>query len=403
MRISPLSRSPFPDRKALKTVAAMATLAAACFVACSAPCCFAAPPANPSPDVLVLKNGDTLHGKLVNEIHGTITFHSEALGDLKVKWSDVKELHTTEKFAVLNKAVKMRSRKAARSIPVGTLDVEHQALTVHQENATTPPISTGDAAYVVNQATLNQQAFHQPNFFTGWNGALTAGATVVEATQNQYTASGSVGLVRMVPGVAWLNPRNRTSADFSGSFGRITEPGAPAVKTAIFHADAERDEYFSSRFFGLGQAAFDHNFSQGLALQSVYGGGIGFTAIMNTHRQLDVKATIQYESQQFLATPPAPASPTQDLIGSTFSANYALKLKLFTFTQELAFIPAYNTPHDYSANETDTVAFPAYKNFSFSVGTLDSYLNDPPLTTPPTKPNSFQFTLGLTYNIKSKY
>ena len=61
-------------------------------------------------------------------------------------------------------------------------------------------------------------------------------------------------------------------------------------------------------------------------------------------------------------------------------------------------------PHDYSANETNTVAFPAYKNLSFSVGTLDSYLNDPPLTTsPPTKPNSFQVTLGLTYAIKSKY
>jgi hypothetical protein len=34
---------------------------------------------------------------------------------------------------------------------------------------------------------------------------------------------------------------------------------------------------------------------------------------------------------------------------------------------------------------------------------MDSYLNDPPAAVPPTKRNSFQFTTGLTYAIKSKY
>ena len=41
-------------------------------------------------------------------------------------------------------------------------------------------------------------------------------------------------------------------------------------------------------------------------------------------------------------------------------------------------------------------------NLSFSLGTNDSYLNDPPTSLPPTKRNSFQFTMGLTYAIKPK-
>jgi hypothetical protein len=53
------------------------------------------------------------------------------------------------------------------------------------------------------------------------------------------------------------------------------------------------------------------------------------------------------------------------------------------------------------------VVFPAFKNFAFSVGTVDTYLNDAPFeatsSSPPTKPNSFQFTMGLTYAFKSKY
>ena len=32
----------------------------------------------------------------------------------------------------------------------------------------------------------------------------------------------------------------------------------------------------------------------------------------------------------------------------------------------------------YSVNETNTLGFPAYKNLGFTIGTLDSYLNDPP-------------------------
>lgn len=380
------------------------SLPAVILITCSCVCAAQGKPAASTPDELVLSNGDTLHGKLIKEVDGTVTFHSGPLGDLKVKWSDVKELHTSQPFAVLNSTVKQRSPKKV-PIPAGPLDMQNQTITVHAENAAAPaPIPVKNAAYVVDQATLNQQVYHQPSFFTGWNGAATAGITLVQATQSQYTESGSIGLMRTVPGVTWLNPRNRTSADFSGSFGKITQPGTPTIKTAIFHADAERDQYFSSRFFALAQVVFDHNFGQLLALQSVYGGGVGFTVLNTPKQQFDVKATMQYEKQQFIAPPPpALGTPSQNLIGSTFSLNYLLRLKLLTFMQEAAFIPAYNIPSAYSANETNSISFPTYKNFEFSVGTLDSYLNDPPTSTPPTRPNSFQFTMGLTYAFKSQY
>jgi Protein of unknown function, DUF481 len=373
----------------------------------------AAPAANPAPDVLVLSNGDTLHGNFVGETAGTVTFHTDSLGDISISWDKIKEMHVTEKFGVLNKNVKVQHRKQALKIPAGTLDVANQAITIHPENGPAlAPIPAKDAQFIMNEATLDKQINHQPNFFTGWSGPVTAGATLVTATQNQYTVSGAIGLVRVVPTVSWLAPRDRTSMDFNGSFGKITQPAytnpgppptavaAVTTKTAIYHADAERDEYFSPRFFALGQVAFDHNFSQDLALQQIYGGGMGWTAIKSPIQEMDLKATAQYEKQQFIS---GAAGTSQNLVGSTFSANYLLHLKLFTYTQGLAFIPAYNNSSAYSATETNSFAFPAYKDLSFSVGTLDSYLNDPPASLPPTKRNSFQFTMGLTYAIKSKY
>lgn len=368
------------------------------------------PAANPTPDTLVLTDGNTLRGTFVKEVNGTVTFHTPALGDFTVAWAKVKELHTTEPFAVLSTSVKSRGKHAAAQVPTGTLDATSTSVTVHPAGqAAAEPIPTKDAQYIVERSTLDKQLYHSPGFFAGWNGAATAGATLVSATQNQYTFAGAIGLVRIVPTVTWLTTRNRTTTDFSGSFGKITQPAytsggvyTPAVitKTAILHFDAERDRYFSPRFFALAQTAMDHNYSQDLSLQQIYGAGIGWTVLKAPTQEADLKGTLQYEKQSFISGAP---SANQNLIGSTLSADYMLKRKLFTLTQTLAFIPAFNDSRAYSANETDTVAFPTWKNLGFSVGTLDSYLNDPPISAPPTKRNSFQFTMGLTYAIKSKY
>ncbi len=277
--------------------------------------------------------------------------------------------------------------------------------------------SGGKCAICDGPGVAGEAGLSRAGFFQGWNGAATLGGTLVKATQSQYTVSGGLGFVRVVPSATWLDPRNRTSVDLAGSFGEITQPAyvVPAdppsaplatfvpkqvTKSVIAHADAERDQYFSPRFFALAQTAFDHNYSQNLGLQQIYGGGIGWTVLKTPKQQADLKGTVQYEKQQFGGST---GDTDLNLIGSTFSVTYGLHLKMVTYTQGIAFVPAWNQTQAYSANEANTFAFPAYKNLSFSVGTLDSYLNDPPSSEPPTKRNSFQFTMGLTYAIKSKY
>jgi len=376
---------------------------------------------SPAPDVLVLSNGDTLHGKFVSETAGKLTFHTDPLGDISISWDKVKEMHVNERFGVLTSTAKLRGRKSVVQIPEGTLDVADAAVTLHDASgAAVPPIPTGNAQYIMDVAALDKQINHEPGFFTGWNGAATAGATVVSATDNQYTFTGGVNLVREVPTASWLDPRNRTIFAFTESYGKITQPaysyaptpGAPLLvedpsqvaMSSITHFGAERDQYLSPRVYALGQVDFDHNFAQDLQLQQIYGGGFGWTIAKSPKQEFDLKGTIQYEKQQFS---PGTGNVNQDLIGSTFAATYLLHLKLLTYTQGLAFIPAYNNFNAYSATETNAVTFPTFKNLGFSLGTIDTYLNDAPFigtsSNPPTKPNSFQFTIGMTYNIKSKY
>ena len=176
------------------------------------------------PDVLVLSNGDTLHGKFVSEIGGKVMFHSDPLGDVTLEWSKIKELHTAGSFAVIDKNMRIRGKKSFRSIPTGTIEMTNQSLTLHTESAHPRRFPVANTAFIMDKATLDKQLYHSPGFLTGWNGAATAGATLVPATQNQYTFSGGVGLVRVVPTASWLTPRNRTSSDFTGSYGKIPSP-----------------------------------------------------------------------------------------------------------------------------------------------------------------------------------
>lgn len=372
------------------------------------------------PDVLVLSDGDTLHGKFVNEIAGKVTFHTESLGDVTLGWDKIKELHASEKVGVLEQNFGGgNSKQAFAKVPTGTVDLSGGTLTVNTDGAPAS-IPVAKVQFVMDEAILRKQVLSSPGFFAGWNGAATAGATVVSATTNQYTFAGALNLVRAVPVVPWLNLRNKTLIIFNESYGKITQPAysypatppstgnvaVPAVvtKSSITHVGAERDEYFSPRVYALAQVAFDHNYAQDLQLQQIYGGGFGWTVVKKPNQEVDLKGTVQYEKQQFI---PGTGNVNQDLVGSTFSATYLLHEKKITYAQGLAYIPAYNQMSAYSANETNTVAFPAFKNFSFSLGTLDSYLNNAPFgataSNPPTRPNSFQFTMGLTYVIKSKY
>ena len=87
------------------------------------------------------------------------------------------------------------------------------------------------------------------------------------------------------------------------AYGKVTQVGSPYVKTNIFHADAERDEYFSPRFYALAQTALDHNFSQGLDLSQSYGVGLGATVIQRPVEELDLAQVLAFPSFPELSQP----------------------------------------------------------------------------------------------------
>jgi hypothetical protein len=354
-----------------------------------------APAAKPSPDVLIFTNGDQLTGTLVRGVSDSIVFKSEMAGEITVPLSKVQELRSSSKFAVLRKNAPItRTPRLA-----GTIQVGDGKITIY--NGTTQSIPDKELAYIIDAPTYTKELEGRRSFLEGWNGAITAGATLVRSTQIGSSFTAGIAAVRTIPTVSYLPRRNRTIFNLTESYGKLTQPVIPQTtpptpdsiaKTNIFHTDVEQDQYFTARIYALGSVAFDHNFSQGLDLQQVYGGGLGWTPLESPKQQLDLTANIHYEKQAFQQP-----SNNQNLIGATIGETYLRNLPAkLVLTESASILPAFNNPDAYSANFGAGLALPVYHRFSVNFTTTDSYLNNPSAGY---KKNSYQFVTGVAYTL----
>jgi hypothetical protein len=354
----------------------------------------------PAPDILILANGDQLTGKLLSEANGTVTFHSDMAGDLTFTWDKIKSVRTPQKFAVIQQGQHISRKTPDSEVAQGTVAIHDSEVQVETAGGA-KNIPQKDAQYMVDEASYTSEVHRNPNWRYGWSGSLSAGAADVEATTNSRSFTGGAAFVRTVPNVSWLDPRTRTTADFAAAYGSLSQSGGATTKTNILHADAEQDWFLSPRFYVLVDTSFDHNYSQGLNLQQIYGGGMGFVLIKTPRQELDLKGDIHYERQNYGFTPgivPPTITPSKSLIGADIGDTYKAKLAHgMHFNQGLVVTPAFNTPSAYSALATAGLTFPVYKRLGFNLSALDDFLNDPAFGS---KKNSFQFSAGLTYTLK---
>jgi len=354
-------------------------------------------PAAPPPDVVIFKNGDQLTGKLERGEGNNVIFKSDLVGEVTISMDKVKELRSNGSFTVLKKDEKI----TRTSRQPGSITFADNNLTITHPNGSPETVTDKDLAYIIDSATFNREVVENPGIWYGWNGSITGGATVLQSTSFGQTLTAGISLIRAIPTVPYLPPRTRTTFNLVETYGKLTQPTTPqtdpptpdaVAKTHIFHTDFEHDKYITERVYGLVGFGFDHNFSQGLDLAQIYGVGLGWTAIKDAKQELDLKADIHYQRQNF--TPP---TVNLDLVGSSFGEAYTRTLPgKMLFTQSGTFIQSWNDTNAWSAIAAAGLALPVYHRFSLSVNILNNYLNNPAIGF---KNNSFQFVSGITYTL----
>ena len=351
----------------------------------------------PTPDVLLFTNGDQLTGKLLRAVGGSAIFKSDMAGEVTIPFDKVKELRSGSQFAVLRKNGPVRGA----AVDVGAVRMAEKNVEVTRISQGVVTIPAAQVQYVIDRATYDRSVARVAGPLEGWSGAATAGLSLVRGTQTSTTFSASSSLARTIPSVPYLPARNRTLFNIAESYGNQRTPVLPlpavatpdiVIRTHIFHADLERDEYFHPAAFAFVNAGFDHNFAQGLQLQQVYGAGVGWTPIKNSTQQLDLKADAHYERQTYTVP-----SLNVNLFGSTFSEVYRRNLpRKVLFTESGAYIASWNNLDAYSSNIMGMLTLPVTRRFGASVTATDNYLNIVPAGY---QHNSLQLVMGITYTL----
>jgi hypothetical protein len=124
---------------------------------------------------------------------------------------------------------------------------ETKPSTPTNEVAATKEVPSSKVAFIVDDASYLKEIHKKIGWRSGWDGHVTTGTAMIFSTQNSYLFQVDTALKRTVPTVSWLDPKLRTSVDFTLSAGKTTQPGTPETITNIYHVGAERDEYFSPR------------------------------------------------------------------------------------------------------------------------------------------------------------
>ena len=378
------------------------------------------PEAKKEPEIkeeLTLKNGDRLTGQLLNSTGTEIKFKSDLAGEVTVAWANVEELKSNREFAVIPKDIKNTRDSAAvpqGGIKIGEKNVvvspmapvkpeanetpsklEEKASAASRDVVVAKEIPTTKIGYIVDDTSYQSEIHRKIGWRSGWDGHITTGSTTIFSTQNSYLLAVSTELRRSVPTVTWLDPKLRTTVDMNLSIGETTQIDEPTTYTNVYHVGAERDEYFSRRGYYLQVTSFDHDFSQGLVLQQIYGGGIGATLLKRENQEFDITADLHYEGQQFNATADV-SELNLHLIGSSLTEAYSKKWGKIHFDEKISADIAWNNASAFSASANSSVRMPVYKNLGFSVSVIDNFLNNPQVGY---NKNSLQFSTGFAFSL----
>jgi hypothetical protein len=362
-----------------------------------------------TPDTITFTDGEQLAGKLISILGGTVTFHSDILGNVTVPMAKVKALHAAEAFAVVAKKQQVTRKNAATQIPVGSVTLAEDAAHVRAGDGTEKSLPRTQVGSVIDTTMFHRELRGESDFLYGWTGSITLGASLVEGTNSAQTYTGSIAVLRAIPTIAWLPPASKTTLNLSGTYGlarssEIISDGseyqaASISKTNILHGDAEYDRYVSPIIFGLVNASADHNFGNGLQLQQAYGAGFGWNPVNTPGNSFSIKGTLQYEEQQFYnGLISGLGTPSINLIGASLNENWTRTFAhSVKFNEYITLSPTFNIVEAYSAVGNANFVFPVYKKLNFTLSSTDNYLGDPPEGF---HRNSFQFTAGITYVLK---
>jgi len=312
--------------------------------------------------------------------------HTDAAGDVTLKFDDIQEIKTEEQLHVT-----LKGGKTA----VGPVTTSDGKLEVATKTAGTVEVPKGDVTVIRNDA--EQLAYDKslhPGLMHGWSGGVNVGFSV--ARGNSETENLALAFNAAHPTLNDKITMYATSIDTTNNL------ATPSTVANLETGGLRYDRNLNPRLFVFVAGDFMSNALQFLDLRQVYSGGFGFHAIKSDRTVLDFLGGINYTHETYSnGTPIAGSVPvaytsygvTNRFAALTLGEELDQKLgKSTEVTQNTYFYPDLQQTGEYRWTFNLGTVTKISKILGWQNQFSDIYVTNPPAGA---KKNDVLFTTGL--------
>ena len=234
-------------------------------------------------DQVTLKNGDRLTGSVVKSDGKTLVLHTDAAGDVTIKFDAIQEIKTDQQLHVSLKNGKTE---------VGPVSTSDGKLEIATRSGGNVEASKDDVTLIRNDA--EQAAYEKtlhPSLKNGWTGGANVGFSV--ARGNSQTENLALA----------FNAARTTTHDkitlYASSIDTKNDLATPTTVANLEQGGLRYDRNVNPRLFVFGAADFMSNALQFLDLRAVYSGGFGFHAVKNDKTTLNFLGGLNYTHETY--------------------------------------------------------------------------------------------------------
>ena len=337
-------------------------------------------------DQVTLKNGDRLTGTVVKSDGKTLVLHTDAAGDVSIKFEDVQEIKSDADLHV-----SLKDGKTA----VGPVTTTDGKLEIATKSGGTVEAPKEDVTLIRNDA--EQQAYDKslhPGLLHGWNGGANVGFSI--ARGNSQTENLALALNAIHPTL------DDKITIYASSLNTKNDLATPSDVASLEQGGLRYDRNLKPRVFAFAGGDFMANALQFLDLRAVYTAGFGFHAIQSDATILNFLGGVNYTHETYSngpvvvgSVPPVFTSygKTNKFVALTLGEELTHKIgKGSVITQNVYFYPDLQDTSQYRATFNFGTVTKISKWFGWQNQFSDIYVTNPPSSA---KKNDLIFTTGL--------
>jgi putative salt-induced outer membrane protein YdiY len=330
-------------------------------------------------DVVTLKNGDRVTGKLVTVKGGNLDLKSDILGDLKIPIDKVASFSVEQPATLFVKG----------KTPVeGQLQLEPSGDWQVTAKGQPQKVAAASVDVIMPASDYHSLVKHTGEPWQDWKGNASLGYGLQYGNQQTRTFTTTVNAVRERPETPIFTPHWRTNFHLTTLLSSSAENNV-FVDSRNLSTDVRPQYLFRAADFIFGLVQFDHISTQGLYLRQIYGGGYGHDLIKTSRGTFSVLGGLTYVHEKFFNGDWDDSADA--LIAERLSYQFSDRVRLdhdFNFYPNLA----HAGENRFETATTLSARLPG--KFSLNAGVIDFYLSTPRAGK---KKNSVTLTTGIGY------